>query len=249
MTVCRLCEGQVTPSFKHKILCKYDVQYYSCTTCGYFQTEVPFWLEEAYTQVINSEDNGIFRRNYFFSGFLLFWLFFDRAKKANYLDFSGGYGILVRLMRDQGFDFKWTDKFCENIFAKNAVAKLGNEKYELVTTFEVIEHTEQPREFIKEIFALGTENLLFSTQVFKGKEPQKDWWYLGTNHGQHIGFFNRSSLEKLASLENLHLISFRNMHLISKSRHSKIFFLFCYVIAFIGAPHVLYSLIKPRSLD
>ena len=70
MTICRLCEGQVTPSFKHKILGKYDVQYYSCKECGYFQTEAPYWLEEAYTQVINSEDNGIFRRNYFLSGFL-----------------------------------------------------------------------------------------------------------------------------------------------------------------------------------
>ena len=249
MTVCRLCEGQVKPSFKLKILGKYDVQYNSCVECGYFQTEGPYWLEEAYTQVINSEDIGIFRRNQFLSGFLLMWLLFKKAKKHTYLDYSGGYGILVRLMRDQGLNFKWIDKYCENIFAKNAVASIGHEKYELITSFEVIEHVERPVDFVKEIFSMGTEGLLISTQVFKGSEPQKDWWYLGPNHGQHIGFFNRSSLEKLASLENLHLVTFRNMHLLSKNKHSKIFFIFCYILAFVGVPQFVYSLMRPKSLD
>lgn len=249
MTNCRLCEGQASPKFKLNVLQKYDVQYYSCTDCGYFQTETPYWLEEAYTHVINSEDTGIFRRNYFLSGFLLFWLFFERQQKASYLDFSGGYGILVRLMRDMGFNFKWTDKYCENIFAKNAVANLGQESYGLMTTFEVIEHVERPRDFVKELFSLGTDRLLFSTQVFNDSVPREDWWYLATNHGQHIGFLNRTSLEKLAVLENLHLITYRNMHLLSQKRHSKLFFIFCYLFAFIGIPQVVYLLMRPKSLD
>jgi hypothetical protein len=249
MTVCRLCEGQLTPSFKHKILEKYEIQYFSCPSCGLFQTETPYWLEEAYTQVINSEDIGIFKRNYFLSGFLLAWLIFKKARNAIYLDFSGGYGILVRLMRDYGFNFLWTDKYCENIFAKNAIAPSANKNYQLVTSFEVIEHVERPREFIQHIFSLGTETFLFSTQLFKNSTPPQDWWYLGFNHGQHISFFNPKSLKKLASLENLHLVSFRNMHLLSKKKHNKLFFIFCYVISFFGLTQFLANLVRPKSLD
>jgi hypothetical protein len=41
-------------------------------------------------------------------------LFFDFRRK--FLDYAGGYGVFVRLMRDIGFDFYWYDKsICKRI--------------------------------------------------------------------------------------------------------------------------------------
>ena len=34
------------------------------------------------------------------------------------VDYGGGYGLLVRLMRNSGFDFYRYDPYCANFFAK-----------------------------------------------------------------------------------------------------------------------------------
>ncbi len=249
MENCRLCGGTTSPTYKLEILKKYDIQYLSCESCGHFQTEKPYWLTEAYTEIINDEDLGIFRRNFFFSNFLTLWLGKKNPLTWKALDYSGGYGILVRLMRDQGLNFKWTDKYCENIFAKNATANTQEEKFDLVTSFEVLEHVEDPVAFVKELLTYGKGTLLLSTVTFKGQFPSKDWYYLGKNHGQHIGFFNQRSLEKLAQLTGVHLVSFRNMHLLSDRKYSRGFFIFCYCLAFFGIPQVISLLTRRKSLE
>jgi hypothetical protein len=35
-----------------------------------------------------------------------------------FIDYGGGYGLFVRLMRDAGFDYYWFDKFCDNVLSK-----------------------------------------------------------------------------------------------------------------------------------
>jgi Methyltransferase domain len=246
---CRLCQTLTEKSFEKVILKKYPVSYYSCPQCGYFQTEKPYWLEEAYSNVINDEDLGIFRRNFFLSNFLMIWFLFKNKSAIKFLDYSGGYGILVRFMRDRGFNFKWTDKYCENIFAKNFEANLSADKFQFITSFEVIEHVESPQAFMSEILSYGGESILLSTIPFNGSLPQKDWFYLGENHGQHIGFFSQKSLSFLAEKMNLHLVTFRNMHLFSKKKHSKIYFFLCYVLAFFGIPQVIYLITRKKSLE
>jgi hypothetical protein len=56
-------------------------------------------------------DTGIMQRNLYLSKITAFilLLFFDCRKK--FLDYAGGYGVFVRLMRDYGFDFYWYDKY------------------------------------------------------------------------------------------------------------------------------------------
>ena len=54
---------------------------------------------------------------------LIIPFFIKEPQTKKFLDYGGGYGILVRLMRDVGYDFYWFDKYSQNIFAKGFECK------------------------------------------------------------------------------------------------------------------------------
>ena len=118
ISVCRVCKTQLQAIFTSVLLEKYYTQYYQCNHCGYVQTGEPFWLEEAYNIPLNESDTGITMRNFWLRNVAatIIFLLFDH--KGKFLDYGGGYGIFVRLMRDTGFNFYWQDKHTENLFAK-----------------------------------------------------------------------------------------------------------------------------------
>ena len=97
------------PAFRHLLLRKHDVQYFQCGTCGFLQTETPYWLDEAYSSAIVSADTGIMQRNVYLSRMAaaVFWRLFRGS--GRYLDAAGGYGLFTRLMRDIGLDYYWSD--------------------------------------------------------------------------------------------------------------------------------------------
>ena len=112
------------------------------------------------------------------------------------VDCAGGYGILVRLLRDYGINAFWSDLFCENLVARGF--EHTNETADLVTAFEVFEHFENPATEIDRLLKISP-NVLFSTDIMADPAPkQEDWWYYGKEHGQHIGFFRIRTLENLA---------------------------------------------------
>ncbi|MDM9385349.1 methyltransferase domain-containing protein [Chlorogloeopsis sp. ULAP01] len=83
--------------------------------------------------------------------------------KGKFLDVSGGYGLLTRLMRDIGFDCYTTDKYCQNLFAK-AFEPTDKFEADALFAFEVLEHIENPLKFLSKIFMKsGCKTLIFST--------------------------------------------------------------------------------------
>lgn len=122
---CKICNSKSINIFNAKILKKYNRKYFHCQNCGFLQTEDPYWLEEAYEESINISDTGIMSRNLSLSQLSTLILFFFFNKNAKFLDFAGGYGIFVRLMRDIGFDFYWYDKFSNNLLARGFEYKNG----------------------------------------------------------------------------------------------------------------------------
>jgi hypothetical protein len=126
---------------------------------------------------------------------VLIRLFF--RQEGPFLDFAGGYGLFVRLMRDLGFDFYWQDKFCPNIFARESEGTRLH-RYELVTAIEVVEHLPNPMGVLEEIFE-RSPNLLFTT-LLQPRSPAlpSEWWYYGLEHGQHVSFFTLDSLGVIA---------------------------------------------------
>src|SRR5688572_19335172 len=103
---CKICDSLITSIFdKAKVLGKYQVAYYQCSRCGFVQTQDPYWLEEAYSNAIGYNDIGLVGRNLdqLELARTVIALFFSRREQ--YLDYGGGYGLFVRLMRDKGYDF------------------------------------------------------------------------------------------------------------------------------------------------
>jgi len=195
--ICKICGEQTNFIFSKTVLQKYEVNYFECLSCAFVQTEVPYWLEEAYKNSINNSDIGLLSRNIFFS--VLTSNFINTCLDRNklYLDYAGGYGIFVRLMRDLGFDFYWNDLYTPNIFAKGFEYNNVLDNFEAVTIFEAFEHFSNPIEETKKLFAM-TDTLIFSTCLRPQKKTDLEkWWYLSPHHGQHISFYSKKSLEYL----------------------------------------------------
>ena len=215
--VCKICGGRCVFIHKAKILAKYLVKYYQCSKCYFLQTEEPFWLEEAYQKSINISDTGYISRNIYLSRIssVLIYLFFNR--KARFIDYGGGYGVFVRLMRDIGFDFYWQDVYTQNLFARGFEAEEG--RYELLTSFETFEHFDQPDQEIRNMLEYS-DNILFSTELYGSDVPLvDDWHYYGLDHGQHISFYNIKTLQFIARKYSLNLWSNgKSLHVLMKRK-------------------------------
>lgn len=190
------------------MLGRYEVAYYRCAGCGFVRTEEPYWLEEAYADAITGSDVGLVRRNLRLakSTAALVSAFFDR--KGRFLDYGGGYGLLVRLLRDAGLDFHHFDRHCQNIFARGFEAHPNDgENFELLTAFELFEHLPDPAAELDSMLRLS-RNILFTTTLLPEPAPLPGaWWYYGLEHGQHVSFYSMRSLQRLAERFSLHLCS------------------------------------------
>lgn len=194
---CRVCSNLLDQAiFSEKIFGK-NINYFECNICKYVQTERPYWLDKAYSSAINSCDTGIMGRNQSNVGLVLATLSMIRKINANVVDCAGGYGILVRLLRDRGLNALWSDPYCQNLLAVGFEHTI--EKADLVTAFEVFEHFVDPLIEIEKLFNVSP-NLLISTSLISTPTPlPKDWWYYGLDHGQHIGFFRLQTLQFIAN--------------------------------------------------
>lgn len=213
---CNVCTSEVSALAKGLVLGKYHVQYYSCNHCGFIQTESPYWLEEAYLSPLARSDIGLIGRNLKLVSLCsaLIPLFFNEPK-FSFLDYGGGNGMFVRMMRDRGFDFYWHDKYAENQYAKGfeVTQKM---KFNLVTAFEVFEHLPRPLETIEEMFQYS-DNLIFSTRLIPRRNVTPvDWWYFSLDTGQHISLYSKESLHLIANKFNVNFSSNGiSLHLLS----------------------------------
>jgi len=214
---CKICLSTVTYFATARVLNKYDVQYFKCPHCGFVQTQEPFWLNEAYSEAIAGSDLGLIRRNIAFSRIAqaLITVVFD--SNAKFIDYGGGYGLFVRLMRDAGFDYYRLDELCPNLFARGFDADgAGRDQYELLSAFEVFEHLMEPMREIERMLTFS-RNILLSTELLPPTQPKPgEWWYYSLEHGQHVSIYSRPSLEVVA--EKFHLKLYSNnsaLHLLT----------------------------------
>lgn len=219
---CPICCAKMEKHFTAQILRKYTILYYRCIECGLMQTEKPYWLDEAYDAAIADLDVGLVQRNIQLSALVSRVLddYFDPIGK--YLDFAGGYGLFVRMMRDRGFDFYRYDKFCDNIFAQYFdIVSLHEKKtyFELVTAFEFLEHIDDPLLELERIFEM-TDTILLTTELLPPNiTSAEDWWYFVPETGQHITFYSEKSFHKLAyKLGVTYYSDGKNHHLLTRRK-------------------------------
>ena len=222
MNKCRCCSENLTSQlFSAKILNR-DAAYFDCENCGYVQTEEPTWLEEAYASAIDNSDTGIMLRNLSNVPLVLSTLILMKKKNSLVVDYAGGHGFLVRLLRDIGIDALWSDPYCENLVARG-FEHVNKKQANLVTAFESFEHFVRPHDEMKKILDISP-NILLTTNIIADPAPKpSDWWYYGLNSGQHIGFYRLRTLQYLADKFGLYLISDgTGRHFFSKQKYSYI---------------------------
>ena len=203
-------------AFSARVLGKYAVDYYRCSTCGLLQTEDAYWLEEAYQNPIAVTDTGLIQRNFSIAAKLSALLYFCFEPKGAYLDVAGGYGMLVRLMRDIGFDFYWNDPHCENVLARGFESDKAGRKYAALSAFEVLEHVHDPVMFVAGLMKThAVRDLIFTTQTYAGEMPPTDWWYYAFETGQHISFYQPRTLAMLGKRLGLNFFSANGIHLLT----------------------------------
>lgn len=197
LMICKICKNESLSFSKGKIMGKYIIEYYHCDTCDFVQTEEAYWLEEAYSRPINLSDTGYMSRNLLYSKQLTILLYLLHNKNGKYMDYAGGYGIFVRLMRDIGFDFYWDDKYTQNLFASGFEWD-GNEDFDAVTLFEVFEHFNEPIPELESLFKIS-RTIIFSTELHPTPMPKpNEWWYYGLEHGQHIALYSEKTFKFIA---------------------------------------------------
>ena len=219
---CKICKSNSDRIFSGRILSKYEIDYFKCQNCGFIQTEEPFWLQESYSSVIAMTDIGLVARNLSLQNITTWIIKKYFNYKAKFIDFAGGYGLFVRLMRDKGLDFYRQDFYCENYFAQyfDVTDQNIKDKFELLTAFEVFEHLVNPFEEIEKMFDYS-DSIFFSTEL----QPQlkmesiEDWRYFAKETGQHVAFYNIKSLEIIAEKLNCHFYSNENnLHILTKKK-------------------------------
>jgi hypothetical protein len=212
--LCPICNSCILPLFTVKILLKIDAHLMKCSNCGWCGYNNPSWINEAYQQPISLADTGILQRNILLSRACTNLFLTLSLHHSNFLDAAGGYGLLVRLMRDNGFNFYWSDQYAENIFAKGFEAESSSGLFEVVTMFEVLEHLVNPLGFLLSVIeAYHPSLIVFSTELYSGKNPDQDWWYLVNEAGQHISFYNTKTLEYMGSALNLSYTNYNGLHI------------------------------------
>ncbi|TRZ52647.1 class I SAM-dependent methyltransferase [bacterium] len=219
MNKCLICGEAAELAFRSVVLDGHDVAYFRCHSCGYLRTEDPYWIDEAYSEAIASTDTGIMQRNIAIAVRLAALLFFCFDPRGTYVDVAGGYGLLVRLMRDIGFNFYWEDKYCQNLVARGFETSQATRPVTAITAFEALEHTENPIAFISSALErFGTRSMVFTTRLYAGNSaPCRNWSYYAFETGQHISFFQAQTLRVIAARLGLKFFSMHGLHILTDS--------------------------------
>ena len=223
---CRICSQVANEFAEAVILGRHTIRYFRCASCGFIQTEEPYWLDEAYSDAIIATDIGLVCRNMQLARqtrTLITGLF---DADGRFVDYGGGYGLFVRMMRDAGFDFYRCDPYCENLFAKAHDFPLtAAEPMQLVTAFEVFEHLVDPIAEVEKMLAFS-RNILFTTLLVPESVPRPgEWWYYALEGGQHVSLYTVAALRHLAERFGLQLLTDGSqLHLLTEKNISSRWF-------------------------
>jgi len=194
-SLCKLCRSPAIRAFSLRVLGAFEGQYAQCAECGSLQVEDPHWTEKAYRGAFTDDDTGAVQRA-LYCQMVVSWLYtlLRLPRSMRLLDFGGGEGLLVRLLRDIGIDATFHDKFGSGAFAR--AFRDASESPAIVTSFEVWEHFVDPWAGMQQIFEWQPRYVFVSTVLYRGQGPE--WWYLAPEHGQHVFFYTRQAMELIA---------------------------------------------------
>ena len=214
-TTCRLCEGRASYVFSKELLQKYEVAFFRCNQCESLQTEEPYWLDEAYADSRSIPDVGAVARVQNLQ--LPVWVIakvFGLSSSDKILDWGGGDGLFVRMMRDMGLNAYLLDKYITNRYAVGFEGDLS-QLYRMITAFEVWEHFSHPKVEIEKFFQCKPEILFVSTGLYKSQDV--NWAYFTPLSGRHVFFYSEKARQYIAERFCYNLITKENYSIYYKN--------------------------------
>lgn len=211
---CRLCGGRARHRFTLQVMKRYDVGYYLCHECDSLQTEEPYWLKEAYQDQRRYYDTFTAMRALYMSVRLsVLMRIFRLDRRHKILDWGGGDGLGVRMMRDVGLDAYRADRYAENVYALGFDAT-PDTNYSVVTASEVFEHFADPATDLGDLFAGKPQLLLASTARYSGQG--EEWGYLFPLVGRHVFFYSEKAIRWIGNHYGYSVYSTPEYHVFSK---------------------------------
>lgn len=214
---CKLCNSNnVRLAFTTLIRSTYYADFYKCDSCGLLYAADPFWLGEVYADDgISLFDVGHVQRNLTIASNVLLYITINASKTDRYVDYSAGYGLLVRLLRDRCLNFFWIDPYTPNLFAKGFEVNPTDHGFALCTAIECFEHFADPLRSIASMFSLSP-SLFFTTELLPKPVPSADWWYYMFNRGGHVAFYEHKTMIYIARQYSSHYYDLGSFHLITR---------------------------------
>lgn len=176
-----------------------DIPYHRCAACGFaftiaFDDLTPAqFAEHIYNDEYVRADPDFLEVRPANSARLIEQSFGHAAAQLRILDYGGGDGRLARALTGLGFPHVETwDPF----YATDP----PEGRFDLVTAFEVMEHSPTPRETLSQMldFMAPGGMLFFSTLLQPEPAPRlEDWWYAAPRNG-HVSLYTRPALRALA---------------------------------------------------
>jgi 2-polyprenyl-6-hydroxyphenyl methylase/3-demethylubiquinone-9 3-methyltransferase len=198
------------------------IPYFRCGTCCFlFSDAFDSWPPERFIAEIYNDQYAavdpdfITRRPAANAALLQQWFGADQ-ENLRVLDYGGGNGSLAQTLRQAGFHNAVS---YDPLYDRDHVRPAG--KFDLVVSFEVVEHMPDPVAGFDELLDFVSEEgvLLFSTliQPTDIETLGPSWWYVAPRNG-HISLHTRASLALLLQRRGLQLVSLDdNLHLAYRS--------------------------------
>ncbi len=187
------------------------VAYLRCTVCEFlFTRDFDNWSQADFAEKIyNAEyalvDPDFAEKRPASNTALIIQKFGKFRDRIRLLDYGGGEGRLMELLRANGFR---TVNTYDPFSSKHHVS--DGKQYDLITAFEVFEHVPDPMATMRDITKRmkAKSLLLFSTLLQPANFGAEgvSWWYVGPRNG-HISLHSQKSLATLLAQCGLTLAS------------------------------------------
>lgn len=186
-----------------------SVQYRQCQECGFvFCDTFKAWTPEQFKAAIYNQDYALVDPDYSESRPASSAAAVDHAFSTakgtfSILDYGGGNGRFAEIMRNKGYHAETYDPFSDH-------HQRPTEKADMVTAFEVMEHTNTPQKTLRDMASLLKDEglILFTTRLQPANFAALglNWWYVAPRNG-HVSIYSETALKRLCRDQGLHLRS------------------------------------------
>lgn len=188
------------------------IYYHKCTSCGLiFTTAFDRWSYADFKKYIYNKDYIQIDPDYVIdrptNNAKVVGDFIKRGRNIQLLDYGGGSGKFAELLCEKGIHAKSWDPMEENQI------EMPKESFDIVTAFEVFEHTPNPKLSTTEALSFLKPDgvFLFSTLTEEKNVPRAfDFWYIAPRNG-HVTIYTKQSLQQLFKEHGYNVMHFDDL--------------------------------------